>query len=621
MKIKLQSGGVAYIPTTNQIGAAQQETGAASSESTGKVPGFTKEIIDLIKENGIETDVNMFLNKVGNILDMANDPTGEHLTMREILKIQKLANSVKQNHAAYQTAEKSLEAQDAWGDVAVTARGWIYTQNIETKEIQELSPQQFLENQDKYVALTNAELMNIRRRNPAMSFDYAILDNLSAAVGMKTIVDYVESVIQKFGTTTITGYSEKQSNAIRSGLDHIVAGDLGNYSGIMVGGPDGVYKISQESTIVDTGIEAALNYLIKTLPNTYKNALTAKAAAEGYDDRLMLLQMLSANSSRKITADFDKQATEERLGGAGSTAAAKLDDHDTYLMRIATGGEWEVVNIMPNPDNPMQFASMQALASNVGPLVDKDMNQLQIANLNVIMENLKAAEASKSKDITFGNRLLNLGERGALMWDGESQLTDIWLPYTTEGGRIKPDFDKLERFNEFNDKVKGNPNISSMEKVLLLRECGINPNEIEPDPVTGGYKFKDSVMKLFLSFSAVTSENNLDLSDNDKKWLQHLDKDTGARLSSLYSNAVKYNTIQRNKSAKVVNSEMSDAKKRKMYRGNIYMPIDSEYLALHMSTNQNISKSELTNFAQRTQATAYVNQLRNEDYSKIGQFN
>ena len=56
-----------------------------------------------------------------------------------------------------------------------------------------------------------------------------------------------------------------------------------------------------------------------------------------------------------------------------------------------------------------------AKASNVGNLVDDKLDGLDIANLGTIMSKLEAAKATISKDITFGDQLLQPGERNALI--------------------------------------------------------------------------------------------------------------------------------------------------------------------------------------------------------------
>jgi len=623
---KYQSGGIAYLPTVNRFLEGAAQTAASSSNSSSessKVPGFAKEIISLIKENGIESDVDVFLNSLQRTLDVAGDPSGENLSMRDILRVLKDVNRVKQNHAQYVTAEKSLEAQDAWAEPATDARGYLYVMDSD-RNVSKIHPSQY--DPEKYVSLTNLDLMHIRQIDPSKAYDSEILKNLSSAVGMKTISDYARSVIKDFGKTDITGYSEKTAGKIKSGMDKIVGYGYDELSKLLFGGPDGVYKTNKQATIADEDIRLALDYLKSSLPNSFRNTLNAKATAEGYNPDLMLITMLRADTDRKISVDYDKTASADAgVGGAGAKAAEeKLNDHDTYLMRIATGGIPEVTMIAQNPDRPMDTAAMYAIASKVGPLVDKNGKQLQIGNLNTIIENLTAAEAANSKDITFGDQLLNLGERGAIIWDGESQLTDIWLPYTTEGGRIKPDFSKLQRLNEYTEAV--NPNMSTLEKMNLMRAKGLNPEELKYDPEHNIWTFKESSMKLFLTFSGIASSNNIDFTDNTKKMIQQLNPDESKHLVQLYNNAVKYNTISRSKSTKAVNTSFGKGKDDRwwrsgnLYRSTVYMPIDNEFLAMHMSTNQNIPKSELTRFTARVQATEAMNNMKNLDIANLGQF-
>ena len=109
MKIKkFQSGGISYIPTDYSRGAA--DTSAASSS---KVPGFTDKIIDMVLSEGIDSDVNFFLSQVEQVLNLANDPTGQNLSMREILQLARAASSVKTNYLMFKDAQKALDSEDA----------------------------------------------------------------------------------------------------------------------------------------------------------------------------------------------------------------------------------------------------------------------------------------------------------------------------------------------------------------------------------------------------------------------------------------------------------------------------------------------------------------------------
>lgn len=108
MKIKkFQSGGISYIPTVYNRGAA--DNSAASS----KVSGFADKIIDMAISEGIDSDVNAFANQAEHILNLASDPTGQNLSMREILQLARAASSIKTNYAMYKEAQKALDSEDA----------------------------------------------------------------------------------------------------------------------------------------------------------------------------------------------------------------------------------------------------------------------------------------------------------------------------------------------------------------------------------------------------------------------------------------------------------------------------------------------------------------------------
>lgn len=115
MRIRtFQSGGdIVYLPTSNNRTGAAPQRAASTDSGESKVPGFTKELITIVKENGLDSDVTIYLNKLNRILDLANDPTGENISVKQILQAQKLANQVKQNYNDYKEAFKSLETQDA----------------------------------------------------------------------------------------------------------------------------------------------------------------------------------------------------------------------------------------------------------------------------------------------------------------------------------------------------------------------------------------------------------------------------------------------------------------------------------------------------------------------------
>jgi hypothetical protein len=110
MKIKsYQVGGVVYTPfVPNQ---AQTTTGTSVDSSTtkssdsndGKLTGIKKEIVDILKSNGIPSDVDMFLTKANSFLANSTSlssmslfgGTNDDYDLSDLVKIQKMANDVK----------------------------------------------------------------------------------------------------------------------------------------------------------------------------------------------------------------------------------------------------------------------------------------------------------------------------------------------------------------------------------------------------------------------------------------------------------------------------------------------------------------------------------------------
>ena len=608
MKIKqYQSGGIVYLPTSNRREAAQT---AASSSDDSKVPGFTKELIALVKENGLDSDVSTFLKQVERTLDLANDPTGQNLSMREILKVQRLASQVATNYKDYEKARTSLDEQDAWGEMATDKRGYLYVQNQDTGKIETVSHSSYIENPEKYLALTNEDVLNIRRADPTMAYRMDILDNISSAVGMKTITDYAKGLIKEFGKTSITGYSEKQAEKIRSGLEHIVAGDLGDFRGILTAGPDGIYKVSSEATIADTGIKEALNYLVSTLPRNYQNTLGAKATVEGYSPEAMLMQMMYYNTDRTLSADYDQTASKDAgYSDAGKTPSEQLTEN-TYLERIAQTRDLPSteVYIVPKANQVDEKSQLVTVAWNAGQLIDKNGNGItEHLNLSSAKGKVEAIKAADSNSITFGNQLVDPEDIKKIIWDGSSELAVVELPYKNEGGRIVPDFEALSSFNDLQKFIRDSQ--PSALEINNYISRNFSQSEVTYDSSTNSLIFSPTKMMKFLTFSGIASDDTMKIEDSSKNYLEKMDSSKGKYIVDIYNNNVQYGKENPTKYDRPDKS-IGKAGKKGFYRGNVYMPIKSPLMAFHMSNNEIVPKSNYMNVQEKWDISQQMQQAK-----------
>ena len=591
MKIKsnrYQGGGIIYTPL---IAKQEQSSGTSSSE---KISGtIKKEIIDILKENGIPSDVDAFLNKANEFLSNSTSLSSKSLfggtdndySMSDLITIQKMANDVKWNKSRYDEAIKNLDAENAWGEVALDSRGYMYVSDKDGN-ITTVDPSKF--DRENQFVLTNEQMLGMRERSGQFAMNSNVLNSISGTVGMKTVQDYLLGLVEKLGTSSLQGYASKEQNQIINGVREL-----------MQAGPDGYYKITDKSQAKD--INSALQYLHNQLTPQMKRTLEATVAANGGDvakDKYNFLAMiLSQNVDFEQKADFDQSATKHALEQSGQDKTQKVQD--TYLSRIAHGqGEWTTTSIVPIAAKVSDKGSWLVPAAIVGPMVDKSMNRLPQMSLASLKTQAEAMKATIETDVTFGAQLISPEQERAILWDGSSQLTNVMLPYKNVNGRITPNFDLLLNFNNFQEELKKHPNISNFEKSSLMRKYGLTGEDVvEKD---GVFELKNTMM--FLTFSAYADDDNIDFTDTTERFTEDVSNAEGVRIKDMFNNAVKYGNVTPTKSQKASAVGGYDKARRWDFRkGNVFIPIKSAYLGDHMSMNQYVSKDMMNRFDVRSQ--------------------
>lgn len=620
---RYEVGGITYTPfVPTQAVSSGAASSSGSSDSSDKISGTVKkEIIDILKENGIPSDVESFLQSAQTLLDKskhltAYSPFGgdsDDYDMSDIIRIQSLANRVKFNKTQYDNATKRLTDEYAWSEVALDNKGFMYAFDPESKDITKISASEYHNDPSKYQLLTNSDLLNYRENYKP--FDNSSLADLQNAVGMKSITDYVRSVIKDFGKGSIEGYATKDKDSILNGFHFL-----------MENGPDGFYKVKSENQLRD--VNRALTYLYNTLPENMKQLLRAKTAAEGGDpngkDRFeLLVQALSEHTSYNYSAEFDKSASDfdplQSGKKGGSSSEQKVPD--TYLYRVASlNGPRKDVMLAPKGSKIADTGLMVTMGITNGAVVDKNEQRLGPMSLTEMLQNAEAVKAADASTVVLGNRVLNDSEYGAVMFDGNTECNTVILPYTYDNGSVVPDFDTFEKFNELQRAIANNRKLPKMEIDRMARDLGLNSDEYYYNSETNELTLTKTMP--FLSFGAIVGDDSLDLSKDNKRYLSKIDKSTGKMYVNQYNNMLKYGKIQRTKSD-VKLGAYDKATKGDFYRGLIYMAMPDAYRGAHLSLNQYMNKDDLTEFGRRTelrqQQVELQRQIQNSN-GNIGSF-
>lgn len=593
MKRIYQSGGVvSYTPFIPNSGTASTTSSSKSTDKQDKITGtLQKEIIDVLKENGIQSDVDTFLSQANAFLNKSQHLSSMSLfggssddySMTDLIQVLSMANRVKQNKAQYDVASDRLKTQDAWNEVAVSNDGKIYVYSEEG--LRTVSADEYHKNRDKYQALTNSQVLGLREQDSNLAFNSNVLRDMSGALGLKTITTQLMDTVSKFGTMSRTEYTKDTGDAIsQSAWDgmQILLGE----------GPQGYYKATTKSE--KENVQSALRYLWSSLGTDGQARLRAETAVNGGDPSRnqydLLLQTIEHHTDFEQSVDFDKTATEYDPDGdgKGSNPGDALTE-GTLAIEVARGNLTETTAYMsPVAQRVSDKAMMSFKAWNAGQLQDRQGDVLHANNLQDLLPNVEQAKAADTSTIVFGNQILSSQDAASVVWDGRSLATRVALPKKYVNGKQVPDFDLMIKLNELNAWVSDNPGVTSLEVQSKMKELASEGVYFDPD--TKRYTISPERMGFFLSFAAYGSDDLLDITDTSKPFLQKLSRKEGKQLKTQFNNYVQFGKAIPGKKEKQKNNfESSEA--GDFYYGNIYIPIVDPLQATITTTNQYYPKS------------------------------
>lgn len=571
---KKQSGGIIYTPFVPSYTDSEAESSSSSSSSSdvGKIGDVQKEIMDVLQENGLPSDVDYFMQTANQFLRKA-EITG-NWSMSDFTRIQSLANRVAHNKILYDTATKHLTETGNWNEVALNDKGQMYVIDKDSKVIT-IDPGEYYKSQNQYQALTNNDILEFRSN--VSPFDSSVLNSMSGSIGINNVVEYVKGLTLDLGTYSISGYTKQESQNMEDMIHQLIAG-----------GPEGYYKFKREVQVDGSSAQQALNYLYNSLPNNMRQLLRAKAAAEGQNPNespILLMQILANHVDESYDVSFDSTATKSAGIGVDSTTTKE----DTYLEHIVTGntlGKYEDFRITPMGSK----ISLNAVGQNGGPLIDRQGDRVDQNNLRELLKSTYAFQTVDTNSVTFGSQVVSPEDYDKLVWDNSSQITRIFLPYIqTDEGKIIPNFGLLVQIDEFQKEIDTmggqiTPNIQQQLQEYFGDVVFYNP-EIKKLQVN------DKYVKPFLSISAYANSNTMGNLDTTDAFLSGVDRETGKQIKADYENATMYYMPHGKELDKDKLVDQTRARKGRFYRGNIFIPIIGRTIGTHLTSGQEIPKS------------------------------
>lgn len=605
MKIRrYQTGGIYYTPFSRDSAIQQgsQPSTSTSSSDNKEEQLIQKEIINVLKENGLPNDVDYFLSKADTFLrksqnlgQLFSTDTNTSYDMSDLIRLQSLANRIKHNNTLHEQASKQIISEGSGSEAAITNTGNLYVID-EEEGVKTIDLNTYHKNPNKYNILTNSELIRLREEQPELAYNGTILTDLSNTVGMKSIVDYVKSTIGSFGTNKSSNqldrYTSKQKNQIEKGFEQLLGFDT----------PDGIYKVTESTSESNQGysdaksLDAAINYLYRTLPSNMKNVLRANAAAEGLNPNdpkdvqnllaMAIVEHTDHTQEYKQSLSYDSSVNKSSDGGSsGSDKTVK----QSYLEMVATG---EVTT----PDKVIIASSnttggLESVAQPYGYPLDESGKQVGRGTLRDVLQKSQIGQLIDKNSISFGNKRLTDNELDRVVYDGISTLNRVWLPIDQNAeanlGIIRPDLDMERRFNEFQEWLNEGYGITPNSITLKMNELNLDIVYDQKQQC-----WRPRVERPFLVFNGYASDKAVNLDENSD-WISHVDKSEGSRIFDIYSKYINYGSDTASKSSKRDSFSggwfgIGDA--GSMYKSAIFMPITDAGIATVVSNHQLVTE-------------------------------
>lgn len=639
MKIrKYQAGAIIYTPTPTGGQATSTQASASSSSASEKPEKITgtmlKEIMDQLKEDGLPADVEQILNYAARYLDKSSHLTDMSLfggkdteyNIKDWINITKLVKEAKWNKELYDDASDKLKEEDAWNDVATDTNGKIWLSN--GKNLSKVSVSEYVKEREKltesgYAPISYNTLGDFRSRY--FGFDKnGMLEDMKAAVGMKSITKQLVDIVTKFEATEVSKYKFSQgTDRIRdaSGRSYQLEAVKDGMEALTSGGPSGYYKLTQKTKVDKSNVEDALDYLWNSLGDSAQNAVRAKLAVEGDNPnngdavKAFLADIISFHAGNKVDVDFDSSATNYDPNGTGKKGGSSSDKGDALtqmnpLALIASGyyGTPRKVNIIGKTSQVSKSGSIETTGYDIGAMIDYDRKTLDKQTVSSLLANAWELQAGNTGSITFGNRHITAEEAQALYWNGADHLNIVKLPATTDdNGNVIPNFELAQKVELLNKAAKGRTDAEVQDYI----KSNLNGYDVKKN-VDGIWEITNVPTISFLTFGAIASDDIFDFTDEEKLMLDKVSKEQGKMIVDIYNTLTRFNTLNPNKNTRALN--VPTAGKNSFYKGNVFIPIEDQYAGFRVSgMDPYISKGDLSNPAEQIQLkqAAVANQTAN----------
>lgn len=582
MKIipKFQSGGgfdslfTVYNPATQrsrqQASHVEKSTKSESSEDKGKLT--EKDLFTMLKDiKGLPNEMKSIVSNLIDTLSISK-MTGvglEDLSTTYLQSLYKITQATD-NKAMYDEAYKKAIETGSMTEPAITANGELVVQDNSGK-VQKVTLENFVQNRSKYKnVLTVSNLLNLRAYDPSFAYDYTVFDTVNSSMGYSAFQKLIKQAVQSLGTDTVSRSMFSNEYQASKGLE--VLNELKDQEQLQDGSSvssDQLYRYKIINKTQKNQIDQLTSYISALLPNNAKVWAALKLGTSNREEATVKLitTYLASGSSSTNEVIVNPVSNGHKKGSSDEE-----DPKEGFWRQVQSG--------KGGSENTFNLLVGTSRLSVDGKLYGAIPGITQNCSLGDFISNSNVGYIiTDPKKITFGDINLSTDSFNDVMVNTSSGAFVTKLPIDQTG---KVNFEILDIYAKITDELKNRGLTKGTQEYLvneakLLKKKGldvlIDSNTGLPNP---------KYFRNFLVLEGITSGKAYGVEPINGKKQSINDIDSKLIINAGDDDEL-YDTLRKGLSNKdrgeyELDNNFWSWNNDKLYRGNIYIPLNTNPL-------------------------------------------
>lgn len=510
MKLKLQQGGT-FVPPFAVYqpfaipDASDSKSSSKSNESEADLK--FKDVLTLLNDlDGLPGDVQHAAQTLttlfNSIHSKLNSPQsslfgGTSSIASNYMKAVQLINNIKFQASEYEKAKEQAVENNSINEVVINSMGKVMVATDDGFDW--VTPEECFENSDRYMPVTNAQLLNYRAMGTGkLAFNHDAINAVAGSISYDQVTDMISKAVQNLGNDAQSQdiFVKTKAGKLIQGLQDFIKAkeNSGSYDATV----EDLYQANLLTESQARQAKQALGYIYNCLPKSAVSLLKMKSdgTAKGAQ---MLIDVLVYSKNKEKTDLKDLKL----ISGPSKDIADAGGIAHNFVLDVQAGHSGVQGSFTLNNASGTKMSSNAVVYEGIKNLSG---GYVQKTSLRDALEKSGLIQIVKGDvGVFFGDQRLDPSQLEDITYDGTG-LVRVELPVDSNG---KPRFDLLELAESYNIEIQIEP---EKAKTIANKE---KYKDLKPYLTQEG-RFNKKLFAPFLLINGISTRDLIGVKDENK---------------------------------------------------------------------------------------------------------